>query len=92
MASSLGATQRTEKGKYEVNALREEGRVPGNLYGKGQANVNISFLRKDLESIIIKGDAEIDLELDGKKIPAKIVQVQYFPTGTFPSHVDLLYR
>ena len=92
MASKLGATQRTEKGKYEVNTLREEGRVPGNLYGKGQANVNISFLRKDLESVIVKGDAEIDLELEGKVIPAKIVQVQYFPTGTFPSHVDLLYR
>ncbi len=92
MASTLGASQRTEKGKYEVNSLRDAGRVPGNLYGKGKANINISFLRKDLEKVIGLGDAEVDLELDGKVIPTKIVQVQYFPTGSFPTHVDLLYR
>lgn len=92
MASTLGASQRTEKGKYEVNSLREAGRVPGNLYGKGKENINVSFLRKDLEKVIGLGDENIDLELDGKVIPTKIVQVQYFPTGTYPIHVDLLYK
>lgn len=92
MASKLVATLRTEQGKYEINSLREEGKIPGHIYGKGHPNQNIFFQRKDLESVIAKGEADVELDLNGKVIPAKIVEVQYFPTGTYPSHIDFLYR
>ena len=92
MASTLNASLRQAKGKYQIDALRGEGKVPGNIYGKGQVNQNLFFERKDLESIILKGEADIEVSIEGKVVPAKIVEVQYFPTGTYPTHVDLLYR
>lgn len=92
MASTLNASLRTEHGKYQIDFLRSEGKVPGHIYGKGQANQNIFFQRKDLESVIAKGEADVEINIAGKVVPAKIVEVQYFPTGTYPSHIDLLYR
>lgn len=92
MATTLNASPRENLGKYEVHELRESGLVPGIIYGKGKANQNISFIRKELESVIAKGEADIDLNIGGKAVPAKIVEVQYFPTGTYPSHIDLVYR
>ena len=89
---ALEASLRQEQGKYQIDALRGEGRVPGHIYGKGQANQNLSFLRKDLESVILKGEADVELSISGKTVLAKIVEVQYFPTGTYPSHIDFLYR
>lgn len=92
MASALNASLRKEQGKYQVDLLRSEGKVPGHIYGKGQANKNIFFQRKDLESVIAKGEADVELNIEGKVVPAKIVEVQYFPTGTYPSHIDFVYR
>lgn len=92
MALKLAATLRTSTGKYDVDDIRNENQVPGNVYGKGKDAINVTVARKDLEALVRKSQREIEIELDGKVLEVKVGEVQYFPTGTFPIHVDFLYR
>ncbi len=92
MASKLAAALRAEKGKYQIDVLRNEKQVPGNIYGKGKEALSVSFSRNDIESIIRNSQREIEIELDGQVLEVSVCEIQYFPTGTYPIHVDFLYR
>jgi len=92
MASKLAATLRTDVGKYKVDAIREEKNIPGNVYGKGKDCISVTVSRNDIEAIVRNVQREIDIDLNGEVLEVKIGEIQYFPTGTYPIHVDFLYR
>ena len=63
---TLTATRRTITGK-QVRALRRQGLVPANVYGRGIASVPVQFDLRDLRDILIQAGATtvVDLHIRG---------------------------
>lgn len=80
---------RKEVGK-KVQALRKKGFLPAVLYGPGIENLNLKVDAKEFEKIYKEaGESSlISLEIEGKKIPVLIHEVQFDPLSEKPIHVD----
>ncbi len=68
--TTIQATIRDTKTKGQVNDLRNNGNVPGIIYGGEQANEKISITVKDLKILINKENFlsnVISINLDGKE-------------------------
>ncbi len=89
----MTAERREEGGKGAARRLRKAGRVPGVIYGGGEAPemIHVSFV--DLLKQVNTGTFEstlVDLDVDGKKVRAIPRDVQLDPVRDFPIHVDFL--
>lgn len=83
----LEVEERNQAGQSAAKKLREEGLIPGVVYGKNQEPVNVKVNDSDLEDIV-GGNAIIDLELDDEPRTVMIKEVQRdVITGDF-LHVD----
>lgn len=73
-----------------TDALREEGIVPGVLYGFDTEPVNIQIPRNILEKLYTEAGEStvIDLEIEGKTHNVLIQDVQRNPLTDFLSHID----
>ncbi|KKT87506.1 MAG: 50S ribosomal protein L25 [Candidatus Moranbacteria bacterium GW2011_GWC2_45_10] len=88
---SLKASLRDVVGK-KVKKLRAEGMVPAVLYGQGEESKNISVKYLEFSKVYAKAgeNAIVELEIDGKIVPALIYDTQLeHMSGNF-SHVDFL--
>jgi large subunit ribosomal protein L25 len=79
----LTATKRDVLGRA-VKALRKEGKIPAELYGKGIENAHLSVDSKEFKKVFDEAGEStmIDLMVDGQKTPVLIQDVQeHFLTG-----------
>lgn len=88
---SLKASKRDVVGK-KVKRSRKEGIVPAVLYGQGEASQNIFIDYLELSRVYAKAgeNAVIELEIEGKTVPALIHDIQNDPMSGKFSHIDFL--
>lgn len=87
---SLKAEERTILGK-KVKKLRQEGQLPGHVYGKGLETEHVSVDGKTfLKTFKEAGETGlIDLKIGAEKIrPVLVRGVQYDPVSGQPVHID----
>ena len=90
---TLAAEHREVTGKA-VNRLRHAGRLPGVVYGHGEASTSVSVDAHEFELLRRHAGrhAVIDLSVegDGKVQPVLLQAIQEHPVSRQPLHVDLL--
>ncbi len=88
--SILNVKKRTEIGKNKVNKLRDEGVIPGVIYGHGAETLHISLSTKDIEKFLESNavGAKTELKIGRKKQAAVLKDVQRNPVTRFVEHVD----
>ncbi|NLW40486.1 MAG: 50S ribosomal protein L25 [Tissierellia bacterium] len=89
-AIKIQAERRTGVGKNKVDKLRQEGLIPGVVYGKNEDTEHIQVSGKDFTRVynIAGTTTMIDLELDGDVSPVLIKEVQTHPFKNQFLHVD----
>ena len=91
--TTLVAQTGRETGSSASRRLRAEDSIPGVLYGQGMSPVSVSVGRRDLRQAL-SGPAGfntvLSLEVDGKKYPAVIKEVQRHPVKRNVNHIDFL--
>jgi large subunit ribosomal protein L25 len=92
----LTAQLRSEKGKGAAHRCRQQGLLPGILYGPGAESIKIAVESRGFDKMIREaagGAIVIDLKLEGSKeegLKALIKAVQRDPATSRPLHLDLL--
>jgi len=91
--TTLVATTGRQTGSPASRRLRAEDNIPGVLYGRGMAPISVAVGRRDLRQAL-SGPAGfntvLSLEVDGKKYPAVIKDVQRHPVKRNVAHLDFL--
>ncbi len=90
--SIVEAQPRTAKGKNEARRVRKSGRVPATVYGAGKAAACVSVDPKQIARILHSESGHntvFDLNLDGERTKAMIVDWQYEPIRGALLHIDL---
>lgn len=86
--AQLSGSLRTNVGKKDARALRNEDRVPCVLYGQG-SQTHFSVKKIDIERLVFTPDVyQVDLDIDGKKASAIIQDLQQDPVRDSIRHVD----
>ena len=89
----LAATVRSGTGKGAARSVRREGRVPGVIYGGGDAAQAISVDYKTLNQLVYAGHfltTIFEIEMDGKKERVIPRDYQLDVVKDTPLHVDFL--
>lgn len=88
---SLNAEVRTLQGK-KVSQLRNDGKIPGSVYGPNVEPQKITFDYRELEATLRNagGTNVIDLVVDGKSVPVLAREVQRSVLRNEILHVDFL--
>lgn len=87
---SLSGSLRESVGRQNASALRISERVPGVLYGGGQ-QIHFSVAEIDMNKLVALPDTlQINLDLNGKVVPAVLQEVQRHPVTDRIVHIDLL--
>jgi large subunit ribosomal protein L25 len=91
----LQATVREAVGGRVSRKLAREGRVPANVFAKGEPNVNLALDKKEITSLLAHATSEhilVDLEIDNGTAKtnrlALIQEVQHHPLRRDVLHVD----
>ncbi len=92
---SLDADVRTEKGKGAARKLRQDGKIPGVIYGPGHEPVPLSVNERDFNRVIYKAQGEqviFTLNLknngDSREQLAVVKEVQRHPVSDRIRHID----
>ncbi len=88
---TLAAEPRAITGKA-VKRLRQDGRLPGVVYGHGVESTNVSLDSHEFDQLrrAVGSNALVDLSVDGAKAqPVLVHGVQIHPVNRRPLHVDL---
>ena len=92
-AKQLAAAVRSGSGKGAARSVRREGRIPGVIYGGGEAPQPISLDHKTLNQLIYQGKfltTIFEIEVEGKKQRAIPRDYQLDVVKETPLHVDFL--
>ena len=92
-SNSLDATIRTDAGTGAARAVRNDGKVPGVVYGGAGEAVSIAIELRELNrTLSVPGlmTQTIALSIDGKTETVKLQDVQRHPVTSAPLHVDFL--
>jgi large subunit ribosomal protein L25 len=84
----IDAKQRSELGSRANKRLRDQGLVPGVVYGHKEAVVPVTLPKKELVTQLNKGAHLFELGVDGKSETCLIKEVQYDHLGAEVLHVD----
>lgn len=91
--TTLVATTGRQTGSPASRRLRAEDSIPGVIYGMGMTPISVAVGRRDLR-LALAGPAGfntvLSLEVDGKKYPAVIKDVQRHPVKRNVAHIDFL--
>jgi len=87
---TLSATARDGQGTRDARRLRRQGRIPGILYGHGEANQPLVLDELQLERALGTPAQVFKVLVDGREVPALVKDVQYGTFGKQLVHVDLL--
>ena len=91
--SSIQATIRNTKTKGQVNLLRQNGQVPGIIYGGENPNEKISLSKKEVTSLINKENFlsnVISMDIDGNEQKVLPREITFDTVTDEPIHVDFL--
>lgn len=91
-AIPLAAKVRTETGSGAAIREREEGRIPGILYGLDLASVPIAVERADLRAALATEygeNAMLTLTTDDETVPVFVKELQRHPVRRTVTHIDL---
>lgn len=89
---SLTAYPRTKSRRAGTRDVRNAGRVPAVIYGRGVKPENVEIGARDLELLVHHSVSEnvlVDLSLAGSKRLALVQEIQHNPLTGKPLHVDL---
>ncbi len=86
----IQAQPRSVLGKRECRRLREQGLIPGNLYGHKEAPTTVTVPVDDMAQILKLGTKVLEVNLAGKTSTALVREVQWDYLGANLQHVDLL--
>ncbi len=86
----LDATKR-DQGK--ARDLRTKGLIPAIYYGKSQTNMSLALVYQAFKKIFDKAGENtiIELNVDGKRTPVLVYDIQYDPLSDKISHVDFIH-
>lgn len=84
----ITAQPRESLGSRKVKRLRDQGLVPGVVYGHKEAVIPITLPKKELATHIDRGAHVFDLTLDGKAQKVLVKDVQYDHLGLEILHID----
>ena len=90
---TLAATAREGTGKGAARSVRREGRIPGVIYGGGDAAEPIALDYRELNKLIYAGHfltTIFEIDLDGAKQRVIPRDYQLDPVKDLPLHVDFL--
>ena len=84
----ITAQPRSGLGSRRVKRLRDQGLIPGVVYGHKEAVVPVTLPKKELTTHIDRGAHVFDLSLDGKSEKVLVKDVQYDHLGLEILHID----
>ncbi len=90
---SLAASVRSGTGKGAARSVRREGRIPGVIYGGGDAPAAITLAFRDVNKVIYAGHfltTIFEIDVDGAKERVIPRDYQLDPIKDRPLHVDFL--
>jgi len=88
--TTIQAQKREAHGSRAARRLREEGKLPGIVYGHGEDPQNVIVGTRELAGAVRHGQHIVQLELDGQTKQVLIKDVQYDHLAMTPVHVDFL--
>ncbi|WP_427337681.1 50S ribosomal protein L25 [Caloranaerobacter sp. DY30410] len=82
---------RNETGKNACHRIRNNGQIPGIIYGRNFSNYSVQFDANELNKIIKEygENALINVEVEGNTFPAMIKEIQRDPIKGDIIHIDL---
>ena len=89
--NSLEASIRNTKSRGEVNALRQDGKVPAIVYGGTEENQKVSLSIKQVKYLINQENFLsniISLNIDGNNVKVLPREVSYDTLSDDPIHID----
>ena len=86
--AQVSAKSRNQLGSRANKRLRDQGFVPGVIYGHKEAVVPVTLVKKELTGHLSHGAHVFDLALDGKSEKVLVKEVQYDHLGIEVIHVD----
>jgi len=86
--AQVSAKSRNQLGSRANKRLRDQGFVPGVIYGHKEAVVPVTLIKKELTGHLSHGAHLFDLALDGKSEKVLVKEVQYDHLGIEVIHVD----
>ena len=86
--ATLQAETREARGTRAARRLRRQGKVPGVIYGHGQAPENVTVSAHDFSNLLEHGAHVLELNIGRAKRRVLIRDVQFDHFGAEPIHVD----
>ena len=87
----IAAEPRTKLGGSTAKQLRRSGRVPGVLYGHGEASTPFHVKELDLRSLIFTNETHVvSLNIGGDQSRCILREVQFDPITDRVAHIDLV--
>ena len=86
---TIKAEPRSTSGTRTSRALRAAGRLPGVIYGHGEAPESVSLTHHEVEVALAHGARTLQVELNGTVKPYLIKEAQYDHLATNLIHLDL---
>lgn len=90
VAGKLSVNKRSENGSLQCRRLRQQGFVPGNIYGHKQDPVALKAARSDVTALVRGGIRLIDLDVAGATEKALFREIQWDYLGKEIVHFDLV--
>ncbi len=88
--SKLVAEARNDFGKGAARRLRRDGKVPAVVYGHGSKPVHVAIDAHELQLVLRKRQASIDIAIDGKNETVAPRDIQIDPVTRQLEHLDLV--
>jgi large subunit ribosomal protein L25 len=85
---TMNAESRKAAGKGASGRLRNEGKIPGVVYGAGGEPVSVSVLERDVQAALKTGVRILDLKVGAESVTALLKDVDYDHLGERLIHVD----
>lgn len=85
----LPVERRGKLGSGETRRLRQSGRVPANVYGRGKPGESVSVCAELVEQLVATRSSVVDVELDGQVDKAVVQEIQWDVFSTHVQHLDL---
>lgn len=85
----LKAERRTKVGSVDTRRLRDQGRVPANIYGLDKPGISASVCKDAVSKLVSTLSSVVDVELDGTVDKAVVQELQWDVFSTKVLHVDL---
>jgi len=83
-------SRREALGSRAARRLRRAGQVPAILYGAGEEPAAVQIGARELRRLLGEEATVVEVELEGRRSPAVIKEVQRDPVKGDPIHVDLM--